>query len=60
MDFWINLGITAVLQLIADKAARVKYYRALAKIYAKIALTAKMDHTLMEAIQVQLEKEGLQ
>lgn len=60
MDFWINLGISAVLQLLQDKSGRLKFYPALAKVYAKIALTAKMDHTLMEAIQVQLEKEGLQ
>lgn len=50
MDFWISAGISALLEVIANKKARPKWYRALAKIYVAIENAAAVDSGLREAI----------
>lgn len=59
MDFWINLGISAVLQILAMQRTAKPYYRALAKIYGKIALVATTDKDFADMLDAALIKEGV-
>lgn len=59
MDFYINLAISILLQVIRDSKANKKFYPALAKVYVKLQIAANMDQALVLEIEKQLEREGL-
>lgn len=59
MDFWIDLGITAVLRLLRSKKEIKQWADALAKVFVKIEVVAELEPTLKQAIHAQRQKQGL-
>lgn len=51
MDFWINAGIAALLEIIKDKKQRPKWFAAIAKVYVTIQRTAAVDDGLKRMIE---------
>jgi len=59
MDFYINLGIAVLLQVLRDLKQAQRYFPAIAKVYAKIEKAAQLDEQLQAEIEHQRKKEGL-
>lgn len=51
VDFWINLGISALLQVLKNKKDVQKWMRAIAKVYVEIERTAELIPDLRGAIE---------
>ena len=49
-DILINLGVSALLSMVQDKANRKKWARTLAKVFVAIQNAANMDQGVREAI----------
>ncbi|HKY46330.1 MAG TPA: hypothetical protein VJM50_24770 [Pyrinomonadaceae bacterium] len=59
MDFWVELGVTAVLSVLRSKSDVKKWAPKLAKIYAKVEKVAQLEPALAQAIHDARSKEGL-
>jgi len=49
-DLFINLGVSALLTMVQDKASRKKWARTLAKVFVAIQNAANVDQGVREAI----------
>lgn len=50
MELFVSLGINALLEVLKDKKALPKWYRAIAKVYVTIEQVAATNSGLREAI----------
>lgn len=60
MDLLINVGISALLDIVRNKKDIAKWKAALAKVYVKIHVASTLDAGLAAAIAQARAKEGLQ
>ena len=58
MDFWAELGITALLRLLKDKRKAKQHYPAIAKVFVKAEIVAMRDRDLQVEIEHQRKKEA--
>ena len=58
MDFWIDIGITALLRALKNKKQIEAYADAIAKVYVTVESVAETTPVLMRAVQRQREKAG--
>jgi len=49
-EILINLGVSALLAMVQDKAGRKKWARTLAKVFVAIQAAANVDQVVREAI----------
>jgi len=59
MDFYINLALGVLLQVLKDTGQARRFFPALAKIYVKTELLAQGNESLQAEIDHQRKKEGL-
>lgn len=43
MDFYFDIGMAVILRIIKDKHGRVKYYKALSKLFEELSALRKLD-----------------
>jgi hypothetical protein len=55
MDFYVDLAVAVLLRLIKDRRGVVKYYPALAKVYAAIQKLSSLDGKLADEINKQVQ-----
>lgn len=51
MDFYIDIGVAAILRLLKDRRAASKYHAALAKVFVALLNYAKADPAFARAIK---------
>lgn len=57
MNFYINLAISVLLQVVGDIKEAKKIYPALAKIFIKLEIISQVDPAFMAEVEHQRKKE---
>ena len=57
MDFYIDIGIAAILRILKDRRSSAKYADALAKVYVKLRDAVALDQRLQNAVERQEAKQ---
>ena len=57
MDFYIDLGVSAILRLLKDRRGVQRYYSALAKVFVRLEQLRDLDQQFADAVDAQVAKE---